>query len=266
MIVHGVRIGVRASDTGALEAAIDRLPPGRKPSSARQVDRLYSVIAGRESPGERVKRLSLLYRDDRRLVRSRGFDEVLEILEDDSRRFVAEEARDLMFVHAAVVGWQGRAILVPGGSGSGKTTLAAELVRAGADYYSDEYALLDRRGRVHAYPRQLAFRGEGGRSWRRVRAEELGGSVGERPLPVGLVVLTEYEPGAEWDPARLSPGRGVIGLVAHTVLARRDPEATIRVHTKIVRNAIVVGGTRGDAVKAAPAILELASTIAENDV
>jgi hypothetical protein len=29
----------------------------------------------------------------------------------------------------------------------------AELVRAGATYYSDEFAVLDSRGRVHPFPR-----------------------------------------------------------------------------------------------------------------
>jgi hypothetical protein len=33
---------------------------------------------------------------------------------------------------------------------SGKTTLVSELIRAGATYYSDEYAVIDERGRVHA--------------------------------------------------------------------------------------------------------------------
>ena len=84
-----------------------------------------------------------------------------------SSYYVAEEARRGVFVHAGVVGWKGRALVLPGKSGAGKTTLVAELIRAGATYYSDEYAVLDERGRVHPYARPLAVRVDGRRQRRR---------------------------------------------------------------------------------------------------
>jgi len=48
---------------------------------------------------------------------------------------VAEHAPDYIFVHAGVVAWRGRAIILPGVSFAGKSSLVAELVRAGATYY-----------------------------------------------------------------------------------------------------------------------------------
>ena len=64
-----------------------------------------------------------------------------------------------MFVHAGVVAVDGRALLLPGGSFTGKTTLVAALLRAGAQYGSDEYAVLDEAGLVlPAYPRPLSIR------------------------------------------------------------------------------------------------------------
>jgi len=57
-----------------------------------------------------------------------------------------------------VVAWRGRAILLPGRSYVGKSTLVMELVRAGAVYYSDEYAVLDARGRVHPFAQPVALR------------------------------------------------------------------------------------------------------------
>ena len=55
--------------------------------------------------------------------------------------------------HAGVVGWRGRAIVIPGRSHAGKSTLVAELVRRGAVYYCDEFAVLHETGRVHPYRR-----------------------------------------------------------------------------------------------------------------
>ena len=47
-------------------------------------------------------------------------------------------------VFPTIVTWgRGRAIVIPGRTFSGKSTLVAELVRAGATYYSDEYAVED---------------------------------------------------------------------------------------------------------------------------
>jgi hypothetical protein len=69
---------------------------------------------------------------------------------------VAENARRWIFVHAGVVAWRGQAIVIPGATQSGKTSLVAALVRAGAEYFSDEYAVFDARGRVHPLPRGWA--------------------------------------------------------------------------------------------------------------
>jgi len=74
-----------------------------------------------------------------------------EAVESWAQLTVATLAKGLIFVHAGVVGWQNRAIVIPGRSLSGKTTLVLALVEAGTDYYSDEYALFDSEGRVHAY-------------------------------------------------------------------------------------------------------------------
>src|SRR4051794_25117219 len=64
-------------------------------------------------------------------------------------------------IHAGVVQTDHGAILLPGRSHAGKTTLTASLVDAGAVYFSDEYALLDRKGMVYAYPRPLRMRSRG---------------------------------------------------------------------------------------------------------
>src|SRR6266480_317696 len=180
-ISYGVRFGVRVNDSAILEEIIRRLPPGSKPSPIKIVDHLYSLIAGDARPDSKVRRLSLGYWNLLRIGRSRKFDEVLDAFESHVQLTVAEHAPRRVFVHAGVVGWNGRAIVIPGLSHSGKTTLVHQLVRAGATYYSDEYAVLDERGRVHPYARPLGMRSAESSNPKRVLPEEIGAEVGSKP-------------------------------------------------------------------------------------
>src|SRR5260370_40630879 len=90
----------------------------------------------------------------------------------------------------------------------GKTTTVDRLIRAGATCYSDEYAVLDERGRVHPYPRALGMRSPNSFESKKVRAEDIGAAVGSKPLRVGLVVSTNFKDGARWRPRPLSRGKG----------------------------------------------------------
>jgi hypothetical protein len=169
--------------------------------------------------------------------------------------YVATEARRRVFVHAGVVGWRGQGILLPGRSFHGKTTLVAALVRAGATYYSDEYAVLDAHGRVHPYPRLLSIRKEGGDGTRRCPPEALGGVAGSQPLPVGLIAVTEYHSGEQWRVSPLSPGQAALALVANTVAARRKPAAVLAAVQRVVSRAPALKGVRGEAEHAVEALL-----------
>ena len=248
-----MKAGVRVSDSGALAAVAERLPPGWKRSASPSVERLYSLIPG--GGAGRVRRFHLLYAGARLIARTLDVEAVFERLESDVQLYVAERAPRHVFVHAGVVGWRGRAVVIPGRSLSGKTTLVAELVRAGADYYSDEYAVIDREGRVHPYPRPLAVREGDGLKQTRRTVEEFGGSVGEGPLPVGLLVVSHYERGAGWRPRRLTAGECVLELLSNTVPARRSPARAMGALTKAAAGATVLAGPRGEAAVVAQAIL-----------
>src|SRR5205807_988768 len=152
----------------------------------------------------------------------------LELLESYVRLRVAERARARIFIHAGVVGWQGGAILLPGQSSAGKTTLVAELVRAGTLYYSDEYAVVDSKGRVHPFAQPLAMRGPEGGPQIKCPVEQLGGQEGQAPLSVRLVAITRYEAGAVWRPHQLTRGEGILALLEHTVAARRKPATVLQ--------------------------------------
>jgi hypothetical protein len=244
------------SDTAALDAVRALLPPGWRRSQRAAVDRLYSLRTGGEVARRGTRRFNLLYRNSVLLARSLRLEDVYKFLESDLRLYVAERATRRVFVHAGVVGWKGQAILIPGRSFTGKTMLVAELVRAGAVYYSDEYAVLDASGLVHPYARPLAVReGDGQRQTRRP-VEEFGGRAGKGPLPVGLVVVTRYERNGRLCPRRITPGEGVLQMLANTVSARRSPERALTALSKVADRAVILYGTRGEASRAAASILK----------
>lgn len=253
---YGVRVGVRVNDAQFMRQLQEYFPPGWKPASSLMVERLYSLILKDGETRRGVRAFNLLYGDITKLARTTNADEVLETFESDLQLHVAEAARRKVFVHAGVVGWRGRAVLIPGRSFSGKTSLVAELVRAGATYYSDEYAVLDLRGRVHPYPKPLQIREDKTARQKKYSVETFGGQAGIKPLPVGLIVVSRYQPGARWRPRTLSAGRGTLELLAHTVSARRQPETALTALQRVAARAPVLKSLRGEASHTAELILQ----------
>jgi hypothetical protein len=260
---YGVRFGVRADSAEVLTRLAEFLPPGTTRAAEGYVERLYSIHTGagdrrRHTARRGLRRFQMLYANDATLARTLDVEALFERFESDLQLFVAAAARRRVFVHAGVVGWKGRAVVIPGRSLSGKTTLTAELLKAGATFYSDEFAVLDDKGRVHPFRKPLAVRGEGGRQ-RKVSAEELGGRGAVGPLPVGLVVVSEFREGARFRPRTLTPGQGSLALLANTIPARSRPGEVLDTLERVVRGALVLGGARGEAAEAALSILERAS-------
>jgi hypothetical protein len=209
---------------------------------------MYSVIAGGDGPERNLRLFNLVYANANRVARTPELDQAIDAFESDLQLYVAETAPRRVFVHAGVVGWRGMAIVIPGRSFSGKSTLTVEMVKAGMTYYSDEYAVLDAEGRVHHYARPLSIRENGHlEKPKKYKVESLGGRPGAKPLPVGLVVVSKYKPGAKWRPRQLSAGEGALALLANTVSARREPRAMLATLQKVVSRAPVLKGQRGEA-------------------
>ena len=252
----GVRLGMRVNDVTILKALVGRLPPGSKNSPARVVDHLYSLIGHESTQSSRIRRFDLGYWNLVRFARTRDFNEFLDAFESHVQLAVAENAPRHVFVHAGVVGWKGRAILIPGMSFTGKTTLVDQLIRAGATYYSDEYAVIDERGRVHAYPRPLGIRSPNSFEAKKTRAEEIGASVGTKPLRAGLVVSTRFKEGAKWRPRVLTAGKGVLELMSNTVSARSQPQSALTILPRALESAKILKGVRGEAAEIVTQILD----------
>ena len=257
---YGMRIGLRATKTGVLKEFLPFLPPGWKPMRSSIVDRVYSVIAGGEGPRPNIRLFNLVYANATRVARTPELYQAIDAFESDLQMYVAEMSPHRLFVHAGVVAWRGKAVVIPGKSFSGKSTLTSELVKAGATYYSDEYAVLDANGRVHHYARPLSIR-ENGHLERpkKYKVEVFGGKAGARPLPVGLVVVSKYKPGATWRPRHLSAGEGALELIANTVSARREPQKVLSTLNQVVAGAPVLKGLRGDARQVVDFIFETLS-------
>jgi len=243
---YGVRVRVASDRPEALDRVPALLPPNWRPCSPSALDTTFTI---RAVPDDKYE----LAQDGRVLVDAWQLDVALVVLERELRAFVALEAPEHVFVHAGVVAHGGRAIVIPGETFAGKTTLVAALIRAGAVYYSDEYAVLDESGRVHPYPKPLSLRERFTQSDHHVEA--LGGVAGHEPVPAGMVLLTTYRPGAEWKPRRLSSGDAALALMQHTVPAQTRPAQVLRAVTRCVERAVVLQGERGAAESLAPLLL-----------
>jgi hypothetical protein len=173
------------------------------------------------------------------------------------RHHLATDGSVFTFVHAGVVEVGGCGIVIPGRSYTGKSTLVAELVRLGATYVSDEYAVLDPTGLVQPFAKPLSIRTG--------RHDPLGQLV---PVPqdlvaddsvrAGLIVLTSYAAGAQWRPSVHSRAEGAFALFQNTVSARLRPASALSATSRLAREAVFLAGQRGEAAEAAQALLETA--------
>jgi hypothetical protein len=71
-----------------------------------------------------------------------------------------------------------------------------------------------------------------------------------------LIAFTEFRPGANWRPHPLSPGKAVLELIAHSVPVRYRAAATLATLPRVVTDALVLKGRRGNAEQTVQALLE----------
>jgi hypothetical protein len=256
-----VRIGIRATESEILQRIPNYLPPGWTRAASPVVENLYSLVVGGDQPGSHVRRYHLLYAGATRLARTLNAEDVFDALESHSDYAVAVGAPRRLFTRAGVVGWRGKAIVLPGRRSAGTTSLVAELVRAGATFYSDRYAVFDANGRVHPYSRPLRVHADNGSSAARVPIEAIGGHRGRTALPVGLVVVTEYDASAHWRPRSLSPAQAVLALMEHTIVARLRPAFTLETLSVATRGVLALKGRRGEARTVADGLFQRLETV-----
>jgi hypothetical protein len=169
---------------------------------------------------------------------------------------VIQRLKALHAVHAGAVLWRGRVLLLPGVTHSGKSSLVAELLRHGATYFSDEYALIDREGRVHPYPRPLLLR-HGRPEQVPVLAEECDAAVGHAPAPVGWVLSLMYESAGAWSVTPVPQSMATLNLLQNTPHVLADSPDMVSAFQCAVAGADCYTGRRADAVDAADQIVRM---------
>ncbi len=249
-VAYGLELTFEAPDPSTLELMRSALPPGWVENRSAAT----SMRVALTTEDGNVYRINL---NDSPMTES-ALGELLDVLPGMVRQYVAGSAPEMVFVHAGAVAYNGRGIVFPGRSFAGKSTLTAALVRAGAEYYSDEYAVITPEGHLVPYAKDLSMRLTEGHSMQTSQpVSELGGTVGREPVKVGLLVLTQYRARTIWDPAELSVAQGVVEVLGHTEPVQDRPAQTVAAVTRALEGATVLQGHRGDADETAAALLTL---------
>ena len=262
---YGVKIGVRVNDRAAIAKIKNILPfYSEILDENHEADHNFSLVWGISEGGEGgegVKGVEdALYQENEEVARRVDPERLIALLDTCIRMAIGEFAPKHVFIHASVVSWKDRALIFPAKSYGGKTTLAAELIKYGAVYYSDEYAVIDEKGLAHPYPKPLSIRKEGEYTQTDRSVKDLGGEQGTRPIPVGMILLTQYERSAKWEPEMLSEGRGLMELIPHSLAIGSNPEFVLKVLNLITKRAIIAKSKRGEVSQFAELLLNFADS------
>ncbi|MBX3282177.1 MAG: hypothetical protein KF756_06830 [Acidobacteria bacterium] len=170
---------------------------------------------------------------------------------------VGEYCPNRVFVHSGVVGINGKALLIPGNSFSGKSTLVLELVKLGAEYLSDEFAIIDERGNVHPYARPINMRADDG-TYRpyTVDVSKNGRSKAPRTLPIGAILFTSYKENSRFRPQIMTPAAGIMSITPFTLPIRVSPAYSIRVLQEAMNGALIIRSKRTHAPRFAQILLQ----------
>ncbi len=247
----GYGVEVRLDDRtglGLADHVRTTLPPeftaGERAAEAVVTYRV-TVVAG--EPPEYV-----VTADDLEVFEAESAEVIGDWLAQDIDGTVAHRSREMTFVHAGVVGWRGLAIVIPGPRSPAISTLVAELVRRGAVYYSDRFAVLDGRGQVHPYRAPLELGGVLQRDLRLVQDD-----VPAEPLPLGLVVACGGPPAAVWRPLIRRGRRSALPLVEAAVGSRDDGDRLAAVVAAVEPTLVTLRGPWPEPVGAAAHLLDL---------
>jgi hypothetical protein len=257
LLAYGHLISIEAP-AEVLKRVGDALPPSYRAAEGTP-DRTWVVTSDTEGRWQVACGAEMV-------VSAASAESAVRVLLSDLELWVGECAKERIFVHAGCVVHAGRAIVLPGRSMAGKTTLTLALVAAGAEYFSDEYAVIDADGRVHPYRRPPAVRANSpyaGRALLPARSAEIAQSATDQagPVTVGVCAHVRYrqEPGGEI--RDVTAAAGILDLLDNTLAARSRTVEALASFEAISRTARFLRGFRGDADAAAHELLDALSTV-----
>ena len=169
------------------------------------------------------------------------------------------------FIHAAVVVYRGAGVLLSGSSRSGKTTLAAELIARGAQYASDEFAVVDEQGIVYPWPRPLMVRRPNAGP-HPVLASELGAQVRRTPVRASWIFFLRHTNTAAVHVRSLSRAETVMRLLQNTPNVLQENPGILRNFLSVCRDGNGFEGVRGEAPNAAEQLLRFITSGDSSDL
>lgn len=178
--------------------------------------------------------------------------DLIRVLDDA----VIQRLKTLRAVHAGAVLWSGRTLLLPGATHAGKSSLVAELLRRGATYFSDEYALIDAHGLAYPYPRPLLVR-NGCSEQIPMLPHECNAVAGDAPSPVGWILSLEYHPASTWSVVEVPQSVALLTLLQNTPHSLAESPEMVSAFQNAVAQASCYAGSRAEAVDAVDRILQL---------
>lgn len=224
---------------------IHLLPPYHqllKNRSPEQIFRLITIM-GEEANG--------LFWNDERILQFQSIDEtVFEAIESKIQYLMAAALPPKMYLlHAGAISIGEIGILIPGNSFSGKTTLTREFLKAGAEYFSDDCAIIDQNGMLYPYSKTLSIR-NGFEQGKIVEAESIGAKMASQPVPVRLIILAEYAEGSTWINSEITQGKAVWELSKNLFFPTTMtlyPKETLQTLANVANRSKTFYGKRGEA-------------------
>ncbi|MGE3517508.1 MAG: nucleotidyltransferase family protein [Vicinamibacterales bacterium] len=240
-----IRFEAQGGARALIEPILCRLPPFRRGDPASTPDRIYEITRLPHDGAPPVHyRIAV---DHRPIISAWSVDDAAEQAASDLQNFLVLTAPGVTFLHAGVVCVKGRAIVLPGCSGAGKSTLVAALLRQGATYASDEFALVRADGRVEPYARRLVLRNGTDRQERRIDPADSGARVAQVAAPAACVLFTSYSEGATFSPQPLPRSQALLQLLRHCPGAHARPDETLAALRALAASATAWATPRGDA-------------------
>lgn len=252
-----VKIGIQTESSAVFDKLKESFPSilpirWRRVARAAEVEHWFTVLGKDLTEGFEI------YKESELISGNNPLEESLNFLESRIRSTIAEFTKDFVFLHAGAVSWKGKAIVIPGKSFAGKTTLVAALIKRNCDYLSDEFAVIDKRGFVHPFPKKLSLRGIID-DFLQVdfEVEDLGGKRRRKPVPIGFILVAEYKEKTKRPVIKInSLGEGIMAGVANSFSVRQNPKLVLEVLGVVAARATMLQSTRGEAEEFADFFLD----------
>ncbi|MCW5698394.1 MAG: hypothetical protein KIT00_00980 [Rhodospirillales bacterium] len=251
-------IGIRSDNTQVVDAVIQRLPSCWQQGEPQTFDAVFELTQNRGESGAGAVDAWTLSMDGKMLLCTADEALLLRSFENALHLAVSAYSRRYVFVRAGVVRHGETVIVLPGKDGCGKTMLVSALLRAGASYFSDAFAVFDPNGLAHPYPVPLTVTATPDGDPESVAVSyqhHYQPPPAPGPCAIGLIATLDYRPGASWRVDASTPKEAAVALLSNSLFVGAAPERSLRAIAAACVGIDALKGERGDADDAARRLL-----------